>query len=837
MPQDLLALTDYEPPMGDLFTNHRLDAGRAVWTKPLPGESDAPKKRIIHQRVVRLHGPARLFRLGVRRGPGYHKCGSRQDLDWVTGLRVLAWQAGRWRVLHQRDHLPAEIPGVVNWIRLPRVVTTGVIIELRRSGIDGGWTPWNLVMAAFILEGELLEPLAPRQERLLVTKAVDLGRLPAGVAATGRDGEVRYKTKDFEVGFALGRPGFSRLGLHIEDPANAGRNLLATRPPLFNQGPQLHPLGAAPVLAPSLRCALEGTTEVKGGTVRYDLVAGGQHYRLTWSVTAGGLTLRAERTARRAMLAWHSAAWMIGLRNSVSPSHVLGRLRESGETGAVALPALLTLPGFGSWEIKSSSSDGWARSDCFRAHDLNTLELKVGEARTAEGLYRLPAGTHRASFTLTPKRPAPLLRADAPAVAKRALARTQWTALTFRADTATLSNNGASMHCPICMDTWAAVTRLQGDVLPGLPATEFLRHSLERWLTGGPGYAAGRLQQDGSSHDADDEYLQTGASALRGLGEYLRHCATPAWYREFRSCILQKLHAAHERDLDGDGLIESMHRTGVSGTKQWSTCWFDVISFGWKDAFANAILYGGLLELTAGLRRFGEEEQAEKLSNWAGWLRANYRDTFWNRATGWLAGWRCREDKLHDYAFLPVNGAAIAAGLLSPDEGRGILRRLLTEAKKVGLPDPVLGLPGNLWHIPDHDLSDIIQGYPLGYYQNGGRTHAQTRHFVMALYHAGFQREADAMLKRLCAGFAGARVFGGNQSGVDWRYWDDRPCGYEGLLTDQFGVLEAVSWRWGGRKRTPLPAAGEQTGFPRRPARLSRSMAGISRNHPPQFPC
>lgn len=801
MPVDLLTLSDYEPPMGDLFTLRRLDAGRSIWTKPLPGERDVPAKRIIHQRVVRLHGPAQLLRLGVRRGPGYHKCGSRQDLDWVTGIRILAWQGGRWRVILQRDHLPPDIPAVVKWFRLPRTVTTGVIIELRRSGIDGGWTPWNLVMSAFILEGELKAPIAPRQERLLETKTLDLAGLPVGVQAVFRDGEVRYRTKDYEVGFALSRPGFSYLGLHIEDSGNIGKNVLATRPPLYNQGPQFHPLGAAPVLAPSVRCALEGTTTVRGATVRYDFVAGGQHYRLTWKVTPGGLTLRAERTARRPVQAWQSAAWMIGLRNSVSPSHVLGRLCEQGETGAMDLPALLTLPGFGSWEITGDSADGWIRSDCYRAQDLNTLELKVGEERTDAGLYLLRAGTHRATFTLKPKRPPALLRADAPAVAKRALARTQWTALTFRADTATLSNNGASMHCPICMDTWAAVTRLQGDIVRGLAPTEFLRLSLERWLTGGPGYAAGRLLQYGSSHDADDEYLQTGASALRGLGEYLRHVASDAWYRRFRPYILKKLHAARDRDLDGDGLIESLHRTGVSGTQQWSTCWYDVVSFGWKDAFANAILYGALVELAAGLRRFDEADESEQIAKWAGWLRANYRDTFWNEVTGWLAGWRCREDRLHDYAFLPVNGAAISVGLLSADESAGVLRRLLAEAERVGMPDPALGLPGNLWPIPDYDLADIIQGYPFGYYQNGGRTHSQTRHFVMALYHAGFRREADALLKRLCAGLAGAKVFGGNQSGVDWRYWDDRLCGYEGLLTDQFGVLEAIAWRWGRAER------------------------------------
>ena len=256
------------------------------------------------------------------------------------------------------------------------------------------------------------------------------------------------------------------------------------------------------------------------------------------------------------------------------------------------------------------------------------------------------------------------------------------------------------------------------------------------------------------------------------------------------------------RDLDGDGLIESPWRTGVSGTGQWSTSWFDVISFGWKDAFTNAILHGALCALAPAFERFGDSGLAQDLARWAERLKASYHPAFWNARTGWYAGWRCRADRLHDHAFLAVNGAAVALGLTDIPTGRAVLRRLLEESRRVGMPDPALGLPGNLWLIPDEDLSDIIQGYPLGYYQNGGRTHAQTRYFVSALYRVGLRREADALLSRLCAGLAEARVFGGNQSGVDWRYWDDRPCGYEGLLTDQFGLLEVVLHRWGRPSRS-----------------------------------
>ena len=796
---DLLTLGDLEPPMGDLFTNSKLAACRAIWTGPLPQESNAPDRRIIHARVLRLHGRAKLHRLGVRKGQGYHKCGSRQDLDWVTALRMLVFREGRWLpVLNLPDIRKAQDDKTV-WFELGGVEATAVSIEVRRSGIDDGWTPWNLAASAFTLEGELVDPLGPRHERLLTVAPVDLKGLPVGVTASVSNGQVRYRTADFEVGFHLARPGFSFLGLHTEDPAHVGTNLLSAKPAFFAQGPQLHELGTPPALIPSVRCDITGQTRVRGATVAYDFTVGAQRYRLTWRVTAAGLTLKAERTGTRDTLAWVSGAWTIGFRNSVAPSHALGRLVQEGEAGALALPLLVNFPRFGTWEFASNSPHLSARSDCFRHADLNVLELKLGEHATAEGLHRLPKGRFSAQLTLRPKTPPAALRASAPAVVKRALARTYFTALTFRADTGTLSNNGASMHCPICMDTWSSVTQPMPSLLPGFPATELLRYSLERWLTGGQGYAAGRLLQDGRAHDAADEYLMTGTSALRGLGDFLQTTADRAWFNKYRARILQLIDEAKRRDLDGDGLIESPYRTGTSGSGQWSTCWYDVVSFGWKDAFANAILYSALRVLSPALRKFGLKTKAAELATWADELKRNYSAAFWNEKTGWFAGWRCQRGELHDHAFLAVNGAAVCAGLVEPERAKALLQRLLAEAKRVGMPDAALGLPGNLRSIPDSDLADIMQGYPLGYYQNGGRTHAQTRHFVMALYHVGLEREADALLERLCVGFADALVFGGNQSGVDWRYWDDRPCGYEGLLTDQFGVLEAIFHRWGRR--------------------------------------
>ncbi|QXD15138.1 hypothetical protein GQ464_017295 [Rhodocaloribacter litoris] len=815
---DLLALRDHEPPMGDTAGHQPFAFGRALWTERLPGEAGAPARRIIHARAVPLHAPARLHRLGLRTAPGHHKCGSHVDLDRVTAFRVLVWDGTAWRVHRDERDLPAATDAAPAWYDLGSIEARAALIEIRRCAIDGWWPSWNLAAGGLMLEGELLEPLAPPGEQLLQpAPARTTTPLPAGLSSERTDGALRFRSAHFDVAFCLNRAGLARLA-----PGAPERraDVLRHNPGLFFQGPQLHPVGSAPVVQPALRNHVTGTTTVDGNRVVYELTLGtsGQHYRLAWEVWPDRLVLEAERHGERPLRAWRSCAWMLGLDCTVTPAHAIGRLVRSGETGLLDLPAWLHFPGHGSFLLEASGDEVLLRSDAFRPLDMTTLELKLGEVPRPEGDYLLPAGRFHSRLTWhfsdafpvrdtagTGDEPGLPLRDDAPAEVVRAIRRCTLTAFTFRPDTATLSNNGASIHCPICMDNWSAIARRAGSLLPGFPAMELVRYSLERWLDGGPGYTSGYLGYAG--HAAEDEYLMTGAACLLGLADFLEAAGTPAWVACYREPIRQQLDAMRARDLDGDGLVESPYRTGVSGTGQWSTCWFDVVSFGWKDAFTNALLYPALVRLAGLLPRLGAAEEAEGLEAWAARLRAHFAPAFYNEATGWLAGWRCREDRLHDYAFLPPNGAAVCAGLLDDDLARDVIRRLWKEARRRNLPDAYLGLPGNLWPIPDDDLAGIMHGYPFGFYQNGGRTHAQSRHFVGALYRVGMRQEAETLLRRLCAGLADAAVFGGCRSGRDWRYWDDRPCGYEGLLTDQFGIL-AVALDVFGRDFAPSPDPG-----------------------------
>lgn len=769
---------------------------RPVWVAPLPEEADAPERRIIHSRGVRLPSPVRLDRVGVRLTTGYFKCGSERETDWVTAFRVLVWQDERWQVICHESELPRPSDeGATRWFDLGNVETLAVLVEARRCGVDGWWPSWNVAMGGFVLETSAAPPAPTPRTSTLRLADCDIERLPDGVTAERRGSEVRYRTRFLEVGFRLGRAGFSYLALDDEGLGRTHRNLLrfgaAWRHPLrehWTQGPRLCPVGA-PAVAGFLAHDVDGEVRVSGNVVSYDarLAGTGQRYRLRWEVLEDRLRLTAERFGEQPLRAWESSAWHVAFDSQVAPTTVLGRVTKRGEAGLLELPVLLHAPGFGTLRVAAAHGSALWRSDSARPITTTTSELKIGEVPQPEGDYLLLPGHHRTEVELVVTQHSVPTRDDTPPEVERALRRCTLTALTYRPDTATFSNNGNSMHAPICMDYWSAVATRVGVILPEFDACELLRDSLERWLGGAPGYASGRTSR--ADYFLEDEYLMTGTASLLGLAEYLQKAASSDWTARFSRQIGDEIHRMQMRDLDGDGLVESPHRLGISGQHQWSTNWWDVISFGWKDAFANALLYPSLRILAEVLPRLGQSQLATGLVEWADRLRASYLPAFFNPATGWLAGWRCKDDRLHDYAFLFVNGAAVCAGLVDAGLAQSIIGRLWSEMERLGFRDYHLGLPGNLWPIPNADAAAPQHGLPMGCYQNGGLTHSQARHFVAALYRVGMEEEADRVLTRLCLSLGDGSAFGGCGSGVDWRRWDGLPSGYEGLLCDQFGVL------------------------------------------------
>ncbi|MGK3951607.1 hypothetical protein ACLKM7_04700 [Microbacterium sp. I2] len=788
---DLLALIERPPPLGGMGFRNRAGRTQSIWRDADPG-TGIVGRRIVHARTMQLAGPAQLRRLGVRPGRGYHKCGSDDQWDWVRAFRLTAHAGGQWQTVLDIREMPTPSGSYAPplWYDLGGLSASAAIIEVLQCGLDDQWTPWNLADDAFELIGAR-PPVPTQRERRLANRGVTLQLLPSGVHAEERPGEVRYRTAGYEVGFALGRAGFSYLALDDEAAGSTMRDLLHRAPGIDLQGIMLHPVGGSSLVGPALRCDVEGHVRVEGNRVRYEVSVPGaaQRFTLDWRMYADRIELVAEREGERSIEAWESAAWQIAFDPRTAATATLGRPRKEGRTGLLELPVLLHAPGHGSIRVIGHGATATWRSDADRPNSWLTGELKLGETPTDRGTTILEPGSHRCAVTWLMAGHGIEADQSAPAPVARAMRRAAITGLSYRADTGTLSNNSISIHCPMSMDTWSALATSYGEVMPGLDAVELLRDSLERWLDGGPGYGSGTMRDRSQLRPAEDEYLISGVGTMLGLGEYLDHSRNSVWLRRYSGRIKQKLEQLAARDLDGDGLIESPHRRGVSGDHDWSTNWYDVVSFGWKDAYVNALLFRALTLLGEVLPELGAPELAVGIAAWCAKLRDAFGPTFLNPDTGWIAGWRSADGRLHDYAFLAVNGAVANSGVLSADASRQIIGALWEEYRRVGEPDARLGLPNNLWPIPDEDLTEPMQGFPHGFYLNGALSHSQARHFVEALSRVGMMPEAERLLGALCETLADGTAFGGSQTGGDWRYWDGAQCGYEGLLTEQFGVM------------------------------------------------
>jgi GH15 family glucan-1,4-alpha-glucosidase len=261
-------------------------------------------------------------------------------------------------------------------------------------------------------------------------------------------------------------------------------------------------------------------------------------------------------------------------------------------------------------------------------------------------------------------------------------------------------------------------------------------------------------------------------------------------------------------DKDGDGLFE-YPVSGNSGIwdKKFSmhaANWWDDIGFGNKDAYSNALAYHGLLGMADLARRANQSEDARLYDARAEKLRSEYLKTFYNPATGVLAGWKSADGQLHDYYFTFVNGVAITYGLVPPDKANQIMDRLLAKIREVGYTHFEYGLPGNLIPIRRDDYLEARQAWGGGtredgsdgfqIYENGGATACYAYFTIEALYQLGRRKDADAILFPMLKAFedGGFQGEGPNGRSYDWKAWDGTPYGYEGLLVDGYMTLLAV---------------------------------------------
>jgi hypothetical protein len=368
-----------------------------------------------------------------------------------------------------------------------------------------------------------------------------------------------------------------------------------------------------------------------------------------------------------------------------------------------------------------------------------------------------------------------------------------------------LANHAASDPVAFTVFLYSMMAAHMPPLAEGLTALDIVRQTLDRYAGGMKGYGMANYKDD---PNLKYDFLDTYPSLVMASSDYVRASHDRVWLTKNYAVVKRWADQMIAFDSDGDGLME-YPVSGNSGSWPQQIAlrpsnWWDTVGFGHKDAYANALAYRAFNDMAELARMNGRSDDASLYAQRASRLKAVYFDTFYNPATGVLAGWKSADGKLHDYYFLFVNGMAVTHGLLTKEQGNRVWDKLLAKMKDVGYTRFELGLPGNLIRVLPGDYAD--KNHRFGYsekedgsdgfqvYENGGATACWAYYTIQALRDLGRDKEADAILFPMLKGFEDGGFQGRGPNGMtyDWKDWNGGPHGYEGLLVDGYSTLLAV---------------------------------------------
>jgi len=374
-----------------------------------------------------------------------------------------------------------------------------------------------------------------------------------------------------------------------------------------------------------------------------------------------------------------------------------------------------------------------------------------------------------------------------------------------------LANNVLSDPASCSLWFYAEPMLFCQEPVPGLNLQVLLRRSLDYWLDQGVS-AQGHVNAFGKMYDL---YVSCGACLLVAAWDYWSISRDVDWLRTRGPVLHRMADYLLRRDVDGDGLVES-YGSGNAGTLRdpdRADIWFEMMNFGHKNTWTNALAYRAFLCLAEMLAAMEEPKGAVYYRQHAFRLREAFVRRFLSPASGWFVSWISQDGEVHDYCHTFVNGLAVAYGIVGPPQGREILSRVIARSKSIGFTHWDLGVPGNL--IPCRKEDTIgprigIDGAPLkndfswpdelteeeafgNRYPNGTIHPALTWPYLLGLQEAGLNEEADRILNAMIAsaerGLFQNGIVNVGYGGAEHFYANGRTCGYEGFLPESFNFL------------------------------------------------
>lgn len=624
---------------------------------------------------------------------------------------------------------------------------------------------------------------------------------PVGMEAKTDGRMVLFRGSRLSVGFSVNRPILLHLGWDDLGEGRADLNrLLVTRTFAGSAARIVLPAGLSGPVLRTLDFDIgshlwTGRFEVQGNEVRYLDLQATKDLRLNviFRVEADRLQMEIEEICPQAFTAIEYEAWRFAWDVKPSPTGVSGvpSLRP-GRNGHVPLPVYLSGEGSGCLALRrSTGSNGTLAGTHLQVESYRECEALtcgiVPVERSGDGFgVVVPTGTRKTSFELAVTNLQPR-RSDSATVPLSPGIRRSWATMfsCYRPEHRGFSNNCVSINCHL--GQWSQLEVLAHTQQPenGPDLSAMHRFTVEKAVLDGGGYGYWR-----------EFYMDSAPALLCAAGTSYRLDPKRDWLQRIRPGLVE-IYRGMVAMSGENGLLVNKSLSGNSGEFTHSTNGIDTVCFGYLDAYSNAWAYRALRNVAPLFAELGDRDLAAQATDIADRMRRSYGPTFINPQTGWVAGWRSRDGKLHDYAYIVINGIAIAFGLLDADTARKALVGLEERRRQVCPVSPQLGLPINL--IPhadeDHYFPQFIRGSQPTYelFTDGAVSSNLMEYYLRALSEYGFKEEARRLADDFDRGFADGMFSGGVGSGNEMRSWEGLPSGYEGTLTYNHGLIYSVA--------------------------------------------
>lgn len=462
----------------------------------------------------------------------------------------------------------------------------------------------------------------------------------------------------------------------------------------------------------------------------------------------------------------------------------------------VSVPTYLAAPDFGTALItREGDAAAFYRkpSSLFPATTYQ-VDITPHQPTTEDGLNEIgPQPWHTTlHFAVQAPEPLPALLSRDPRLErfpKYSLNMVQW-----RPDSGMISNSVMSLDCGLAMLFYAEQGVFAPHLADGISPMELVGNTVDRYFQGARGYMMPRANvysPDWKSSRETPAYLVISAwYVIRTIGGKPQ---LNQWLKPMEALSDHLEHFARK-----DGLIDEPGRE-----------WFDVYDFEGVDALSNAADYRAFLCMADMEALAGRPALAQRYREDAERIKAVYFKTFYNPATGVLAGWRSDDGKLHDYMFPWANGFAIYQGLVPEPQAKSILETMLAKMQSIGFHSFDLGLPTDLIPMSPADYFPHTSGAPKQangmdtwqVYMNGGATSPYEYYFIQALYQTGQYAAAERLLWPLMHSYevgtfnAGIDLPGEKQRnpvGSAFYVWDGSRGRGEGYLPEDWQGMDAL---------------------------------------------